>query len=91
MKALKGQGVRGECGKDERGGSRRERESVLHSFAAAGPVAVVKIEAFTLEDEGPNAVLERRSECMAHSVIIALCHLPAAWPLSVARRVASFT
>lgn len=31
--------------------------SLLHSFTAAGPVAVVEVEAFALEDEGADAVL----------------------------------
>lgn len=33
------------------------REDSLHASAAAGPVAVVEVEAFTLEDEGANAIL----------------------------------
>ena len=31
--------------------------SILHSLAATGPVAVVKVDALALEDEGADAVL----------------------------------
>lgn len=39
-------------------------KSLLHSFTAAGPVAVVEVEAFALEDEGADAVLGgKKSVC----------------------------
>jgi len=33
------------------------REDVLHAFRATGPVAVMEIEAFALQDEGSDAIL----------------------------------
>jgi hypothetical protein len=41
---------------------RREREGkdVLHALGAAGPVAVVEVKAFALQDEGSNTVLWAR-------------------------------
>ena len=33
------------------------RRCVLHASAAAGPVAVVEVEAFALQDEGADTVL----------------------------------
>lgn len=46
---------------DEEEGEEEEQEggggSVLHSSGAAGPVAVVEVEAFALEDECAHAVL----------------------------------
>ena len=33
------------------------RSGVLHAFTAAGPVAVVEVDALALEDEGAHAVL----------------------------------
>ena len=37
--------------------SRVSKQFVLHALTAASPVAVVKIEALALEDEGADAVL----------------------------------
>jgi hypothetical protein len=33
-------------------------QEFVHAATAAGPVAVVEVEAFALEDEGADAVLE---------------------------------
>jgi hypothetical protein len=32
-------------------------DEVVHAAGGAGPVAVVEVEAFALEDEGTNAIL----------------------------------
>jgi len=50
---------RGTEGKDGKMGE--EVVVVLHALGAAGPVAVVEVEAFALEDECANAILERFS------------------------------
>lgn len=34
-----------------------DQEGVLHATTAAGPVAIVKVQAFALEDEGSHAIL----------------------------------
>lgn len=34
-----------------------KKEAILHSLGATGPVAVVEVEAFALQDEGANAIL----------------------------------
>ena len=39
------------------GKGREERGSALHAPGTAGPVAVVEVEAFTLQDECADAVL----------------------------------
>ena len=35
-----------------------EKGDALHAFGAAGPVTIVKVKAFALEDECADAVLE---------------------------------
>jgi len=35
-------------------------KNVLHALGAAGPVAVVEVKPFALEDEGADAILDKR-------------------------------
>lgn len=52
----------------------------LHAFTAAGPVAVVKVQAFALEDEGANAILRNRISTarghFADRMYLRLCYRP---------------
>lgn len=71
-----------------------EREiDVLHALGAAGPVAVVEVEAFALQDEGADAILDGRGG----SVLVAaweqaelyVLDLPGLWRLCVLPTLAS--
>lgn len=42
----------------ERRGEERERRDTLHALGAASPITVVEVEAFALEDECADAILE---------------------------------
>lgn len=38
---------------------KRCRESVLHALRTTGPVAVVEVEAFALQDKGTDTILQK--------------------------------
>jgi hypothetical protein len=40
--------------------------NVLHALGATGPVAVMEIETFALENEGADAVLSHRQRAFEH-------------------------